>query len=137
MSLRITITMIFSFTILYSFAQLPHVSSGTIKRFENFTSQYVEARNIDVWLPDNYSPSKKYAVLYMQDGQSLFDSILVWTRHEWNVDETMSKLLSEKKIRDCIVWPFGIPARVVIQNTVRKNLLNRYRNSNRILFTLR
>jgi len=95
----------------FSFAQLPHVSSGSIKRFDNFASKYVEARNIDIWLPDNYSASKKYAVLYMQDGQMLFDSSSTWTHQEWGVDETMSKLLSANKIRNCIVvgiWNTGL-----------------------------
>ena len=51
---------------------LPRVSSGTIERLENFPSQYVTDRNVDVWLPDDYNPGKRYAVLYMHDGQMLF-----------------------------------------------------------------
>ena len=84
-------------------AQIPKVSNGKIQRFENFSSNYVVSRNIDVWLPEDYSPLKKYAVLYMHDGGSLFDSSIVWNRQEWGVDETMGKLISEKKIRPCIV----------------------------------
>ena len=55
-----------------SFAQQPKPSSGRIVRTENFASKYVPARNVDVWLPDNYSALKKYAVLYMHDGQNAF-----------------------------------------------------------------
>lgn len=84
-------------------AQQIHVSSGTLKRYENFSSKFVAARNIDVWLPDNYSSEKKYAVLYMHDGQSLFDSTTTWNHQEWSVDETMAKLMKENKIKDCIV----------------------------------
>ena len=84
-------------------AQLPVVSAGKIKRLENFPSKFVAARNVDVWLPDGYSTSKKYAVLYMQDGKSLFDSTLMWNRQEWGVDETITRLKKEKKINDCIV----------------------------------
>ena len=93
-----------------SFGQKVVVSSGTVTRFENFTSKYVDPRNVDVWLPDNYSNSKKYAVFYMQDGQMLFDSTHTWTHQEWGVDETLGKLMKEKKIRDCIVvgiWNIG------------------------------
>ena len=68
------------------FAQQPTPSSGRIVRFENFTSKYVPARNVDVWLPDNYSASKKYGVLYMHDGQMLFDSSITWNKQEWSVD---------------------------------------------------
>jgi predicted alpha/beta superfamily hydrolase len=84
-------------------AQLPKPSSGRIERIENFSSKYVPARNVDVWLPDNYTPSKKYAVLYMHDGQMLFDSSITWNKQEWGVDETLTQLMQKKKIRDCIV----------------------------------
>ena len=84
-------------------AQTPHVSSGSIQHFEKFPSQYVTARNVDVWLPEGYTPRRKYAVLYMHDGQMLFDSAMTWNHQEWGVDETVSKLLKEKKIRRCIV----------------------------------
>jgi predicted alpha/beta superfamily hydrolase len=101
----------FLFIFCFSSAQIPKVSSGTIKRFEHFSSKYVIPRNIDVWLPAGYTPSKKYAVLYMQDGGSLFDSSIVWNHQEWGVDEVMGRLLSEHKVRDCIVvgiWNTGI-----------------------------
>lgn len=92
-------------------AQLPKVLTGNIQRFENFPSRFVDARNVDVWLPDGYSPKKKYAVLYMHDGNSLFDSSIMWNHQEWRVDETISKLLKENQIRDLIVvgvWNSGI-----------------------------
>jgi enterochelin esterase-like enzyme len=85
------------------FGQEVKVSSGKIERHENFASKFVDARNIDVWLPEGYSTKKKYAVLYMHDGQMLFDSSANWNKQEWGVDETMGKLLREKKIKDCIV----------------------------------
>lgn len=82
---------------------LPKVSAGSIKRFENFPSKFVSPRNVDIWLPEGYSEKKKYAVLYMHDGQMLFDPTNNWNKQEWGVDETMSKMMSEKKIRNCIV----------------------------------
>jgi enterochelin esterase-like enzyme len=39
----------------------------------------------------------------MHDGQMLFDSSATWNRQEWGVDETLGKLLAERKVRDCIV----------------------------------
>lgn len=85
------------------FGQIPRVFGGTIKRIEHFPSRFVDARTIDVWLPDGYTPAKKYAVLYMHDGQMLYDSTNNWNRQEWGVDETLTKLMAEKKIRDCLV----------------------------------
>ena len=85
------------------FAQTPKVACGTIKRLEKFPSKFVDARNVDIWLPDGYSTDKKYAVLYMHDGLALYDSTLMWNKQEWGVDETLCKLLAGKKIKDCIV----------------------------------
>lgn len=84
----------------YSVAQ---TASGSISHFENFPSSFVDARNVDVWIPDGYSPDKKYNVLYMHDGQMLFDSTKTWNHQEWGVDETLGRLISLKKIKDCIV----------------------------------
>ncbi|MCU0467092.1 MAG: alpha/beta fold hydrolase [Arcicella sp.] len=81
----------------------PNIGAGRIIRIENFKSKYVTPRNIDIWLPDNYTIKKRYSVLYMHDGQMLFDSTNNWNKQEWGVDETISKLIKEKKIKDCIV----------------------------------
>lgn len=90
-------------TITTTYAQVPTPQQGRIVRHENFPSAHVTPRNVDVWLPAQYDPQKKYAVLYMQDGQMLFDSTLTWNKQEWGVDETLSQLMSENKIKDCIV----------------------------------
>jgi len=89
----------------------PKVSSGSCKRIENFKSQFVAARNVDIWLPEGYNPAKKYAVVYMHDGQMLFDTAQAWNKQEWKVDETLSKLIREQKMEDCIVvgiWNNGM-----------------------------
>ncbi|MFM8256194.1 MAG: alpha/beta hydrolase [Bacteroidota bacterium] len=90
-------------TITTTYAQVPTPQQGRIVRHENFPSAHVTPRNVDVWLPAQYDPQKKYAVLYMHDGQMLFDSTLTWNKQEWGVDETLSQLMQEKKIKDCIV----------------------------------
>ncbi len=82
---------------------LPQVSAGSIHRLENFASKYVDARNIDVWMPADYTPGKKYNVVYMHDGQMLFDASKTWNQQEWEVDETFTRLIKEKKIERCIV----------------------------------
>jgi enterochelin esterase-like enzyme len=83
--------------------KIPEVSSGKLIRLENFRSQYVNPRNIDVWLPEGYDAGKKNAVIYMHDGQMLFDSTTTWNKQEWHVDEVITKLHSEGRIKDCIV----------------------------------
>jgi len=76
---------------------------GKIERIDNFPTKYIVPRTVDVWLPANYSKSKKYSVLYMHDGQMLFDGTTSWNKQEWKVDEVVSKLNDEKKIEDIIV----------------------------------
>ncbi|HMO32715.1 MAG TPA: alpha/beta hydrolase-fold protein [Lacibacter sp.] len=84
-------------------SQLPRVATGRLIRHAEFPSAFVTARHVDVWLPEGYTPEKQYAVLYMHDGQMLFDSTTTWNQQEWGVDETLGRLLRQKKIRDCIV----------------------------------
>jgi predicted alpha/beta superfamily hydrolase len=90
-------------TIPATHAQVPTSQQGHVVRHENFPSAHVMPRHVDVWLPAAYDPQKKYAALYMHDGQMLFDSTLTWNKQEWGVDETLSQLMREKKIKDCIV----------------------------------
>lgn len=86
-----------------AYAQIPNVCSGKLIRFPQFKSVYVDARNIDVWLPLNTNLDDSVDVLYMHDGQMLFDSNTTWNKQEWGVDETMTRLLAEGKIRNCLV----------------------------------
>src|SRR5690606_33431334 len=44
--------------------------------------------------PDYETSTKKYPVLYMQDGQNLFDNKTAYSG-EWQIDETLNKLFSE------------------------------------------
>jgi enterochelin esterase-like enzyme len=84
-------------------AQFPKVSSGKLERIENFPSKYISARNVDVWLPENYSSKEKYNVLYMHDGQMLFDSTTTWNKQEWRVDETAASLIKQHQIQNVVI----------------------------------
>ena len=79
------------------------LSSGSVSRIENFPSSNISPRNVDVWVPGNYRPGGKYRVLYMHDGQMLFDSTTTWNHQEWGVDETMGGLIEEGEIDNTIV----------------------------------
>jgi enterochelin esterase-like enzyme len=100
MKISLVATLLFN-GLLY--CQIPIVTSGTIEHFEKFKSRFVDARNISVWLPDNYSEKEKYAVLYMHDGQMLFDATMTWNQQSWEVDATAGKLITEGKIKKLIV----------------------------------
>ena len=77
--------------------------AGIIHRIDSFPTKFIVPRTVDVWLPSNYSKDKKYSVLYMHDGQMLFDASSTWNKQEWMVDEVVSKLNAENKIEDMIV----------------------------------
>jgi predicted alpha/beta superfamily hydrolase len=91
-------------------AQVPRVVSGKLQRMENFPSSNVSPRHVDIWLPAGYDGQKKFEVLYMHDGQMLYDSNATWNKQAWEVDDVVTRLNQEKKIRDFIVvgvWNSG------------------------------
>lgn len=84
-------------------AQVPRVSSGHIERIEAMPSKFLPPRNVDVWLPDGYPAQAPYAVLYMHDGQMLFDGAQTWNRQEWRADEVAAELMRTGKTRPFII----------------------------------
>jgi predicted alpha/beta superfamily hydrolase len=61
-------------------------------RHEAFPSQFISARNVDVWLPEDYSESKRYAVLYMHDGQNIVEAISSIGDVSWGMDKALERL---------------------------------------------
>lgn len=96
-------TLLFSLLLSAVYAQEVKVSTGKVIRFSNFKSQFVDTRNIDVWLPDDYSNNEKYAVLYMHDGNMLYDAESTWNKQAWEVDEVAGKLIDQGKTQKFIV----------------------------------
>ncbi len=78
-------------------------SPGRVDRHTLTPSGLGAQRNIDVWLPEGYDTTRKYAVIYMNDGQMLFDSTTTWNKQEWGADEVAAKLIAENKIKPCII----------------------------------
>lgn len=83
--------------------QEPQVSAGQLDTYANFPSRFVPARTVRVWTPANYDPAKRYDVLYMHDGQMLFDAATSWNKQEWGIDEAMDSLQALGRIRPTIV----------------------------------
>lgn len=75
----------------------PHTAVGTILVREQLWSPHLKnTRPLLVYLPPSYArdAQRRYPVLYMQDGQNLFDQATSYTT-EWRVDETMQRLSHE------------------------------------------
>ena len=83
--------------------QIPKVVSGKVERIANFQSRYITSRNIDVWLPEGYSRANRYPVLYMNDGQMLYDPDVTWNKQAWNIDDVATRLFKTSKVRNFIV----------------------------------
>ena len=78
--------------------------ASRLETIENFESKLIRSRKVQIYLPPSYDNSNKsYAVLYMHDGQMLYDSTSTWNGQEWGVDETMDRLIKEGKIVETIV----------------------------------
>jgi predicted alpha/beta superfamily hydrolase len=62
-------------------------------------------RDIIVWLPPSYEKNvkKHYPVLYMHDGQNIFDPATAFTGYDWRVDEVADSLMKLRKIEEIII----------------------------------
>ena len=82
----------------------PQVSAGTIVDLGVVQSRNTDPRRVVVWLPSGYSTNgPKYSVLYMHDGQNLFDTKTAGFGMEWQIDETLDRLIQEGNVRPTIV----------------------------------
>ena len=80
------------------------VDAGRLIDLGIVQSKYADARRVTVWLPSIYSAKgPRHAVLYMHDGQNLFDPETGYGGMEWNVDQTLDRLIREKQVRPTIV----------------------------------
>jgi predicted alpha/beta superfamily hydrolase len=80
-----------------------------VLRVETFASTtYGDRRTVRIWLPSDYEAAanseERYPVLYMFDGQTLFDRCTAFkNEQELEIDETLTRLIAEKKVRPLIV----------------------------------
>lgn len=77
---------------------------GRFVDYSNFPSALVAARRVRVWLPPEYDTSREpFAVLYMQDGQNVFDPPSPMARGAWEVDRHLLALRDANAVRPTIV----------------------------------
>jgi predicted alpha/beta superfamily hydrolase len=78
---------------------------GALERHETFQSKFIAPRHVDVWYPPGYFENIEacYPVIYMHDGQNLFDSALAFGGSGWEIDKTISQLMADKKIHGAMV----------------------------------
>jgi predicted alpha/beta superfamily hydrolase len=92
----------------HAYATYPwgHTVVGDVRTLDSiYSPELRNHRKLYVYLPPSYAQSnRRYPVIYMQDGQNLFDQALSYAG-EWQVDETM-ELLSGEGIEAIVV---GVP----------------------------
>ena len=78
---------------------------GALERHEMYRSRFIAPRHVDVWVPPGYFENIEdcYPVLYMHDGQNLFDSAMAFGGSGWEVDKAISRLMGAKKICGALV----------------------------------
>jgi hypothetical protein len=77
---------------------------GRVEQITDFPSRYVDPHNVSVWLPAGYDPDGgPYAVIYMQDGQNLFDANKSYGGHVWGIDKVLTELIGAERVRRTIV----------------------------------
>lgn len=115
----------------------PVPASGRLIEMTDVASAHVGVRNVTIWLPPGYETgTDRYPVLYMHDGQNLFDPAKA-NFGEWGVDEHLTRLIANGQARAPIVvgvWntPLRlreyVPADLIsaLPDDIRQTLLTMY-----------
>lgn len=80
--------------------------TGDIRyHYRFFSPQFKNERTIMVYLPPSYDshPRRRYPVLYMQDGNNVFDAATSFAGVEWGADETAQRLIEAGQIEPLII----------------------------------
>ena len=88
-------------------APAPSPHNPDLRLHSQFRSKYLKtARDLIVCLPPEYDlhPERRYPVLYLQDGQNLFDPDTAFVRGmDWRADETARALTQQRAIEPLIM----------------------------------
>ena len=109
-----------------------HTLTGIIQSHPQFESRILRnRRDVLVYLPPGYGRARRrrYPVLYLHDGQNVFDAATSYAGVEWGADETAQSLIDKKLIEPLIIVAVAntgaqriheyAPTRGVIDSNVR------------------
>ena len=81
--------------------------TGDLRLHEFRSRIFRNTRMLRVWLPPRYdapgNETRHYPVLYLNDGQNLFDRATAFAGVEWQVDETADRLIRQEVIPPLII----------------------------------
>src|SRR5580693_9513075 len=82
-------------------------ATGDLRLHEFQSRVFRNTRFLRVWLPPNYDDAENsgrhYPVLYLNDGQNLFETATSFAGVEWQVDETADRLIREGAVPPMII----------------------------------
>ncbi len=82
-------------------------ATGDLRLHEFQSRTFRNTRFLRVWLPPGYdnqeNSGRRYPILYLNDGQNLFEPSTSFTGVEWGVDETADRLIRERVIPPMII----------------------------------
>ncbi len=79
-------------------------AEGRLIRLEAVPSAHVQPRNVTIWLPPGYDNNRRrYPVIYMHDGQNVFEPGSSYGGQEWGIDEALSAMIADGRSRGAIV----------------------------------
>ena len=79
--------------------------TGNVKYHNQLSYKGLLPRDIIVWLPPGYNNNvnRNYPVLYMHDGQNIFDPSTSFTNIDWQMDESADSLIRKNEIEPLII----------------------------------
>jgi enterochelin esterase-like enzyme len=82
-------------------------ATGDLRLHEFRSRVFRNTRYLRVWLPPGYddaeNAARHYPVLYLNDGQNLFEAATSFTGVEWQIDETADRLIREGAVPPMII----------------------------------
>lgn len=84
---------------------LQNATVGKIDRHYVYSPEMRETITVDVWTPEGYpaADGHRYPVIYMHDGQNLFDATTSWNRQSWEMDSVTGKLIAGGEIEAPVI----------------------------------
>jgi predicted alpha/beta superfamily hydrolase len=77
--------------------------TGTLTRHADIVSEHIAPRLVDVWVPPSMADGTRLPVIYMHDGQNLFDPASAYAGIDWGIDEAMLRVMDDRDIPGAIV----------------------------------
>jgi predicted alpha/beta superfamily hydrolase len=104
--------------------QWPSTIVGDVRVHKGFAGRNLAPRNLWVYLPPGYDQesTRRYPVIYMQDGNNCFDAATSFNGQEWKVDEAFEEGIASGKLPAAIVVGIANTAARVDEYTMVKAL---------------